>query len=229
MKLRSVKLSCALVFGQLRHVIDCTRELMPKYPSPCFAPCSSSPPVVTRLCLWPVQRGRRSNSQQGAHVGFLSRALSATPCGVVVDIKRPACPLPSSVSSECPRSPSLFLLPFFPLLPSCSGCVVTVSSHFFFSSSLLPLCLQTEWSRHFVREGPCLGVKTERTSRYLFLLSDTLIVGKPKSLNHYSLKARIKLKHAWLVDEPAVSGGDKKVRCFPHMVVLHLPFDLPLN
>ncbi|EGD72870.1 hypothetical protein PTSG_04599 [Salpingoeca rosetta] len=68
----------------------------------------------------------------------------------------------------------------------------------------------TGWSRFFVRDGPCLGVKTERTPRHLFLVSDMLIVGKHKSLNHYSLKARVKLKHAWLVDEPPVSGGDRE-------------------
>jgi hypothetical protein len=57
--------------------------------------------------------------------------------------------------------------------------------------------------RVFVREGSVMFFRMEMKQRYFFLLSDLLIVGKPKTSDTFKLKATVKLQDAWV--HPSVS------------------------
>lgn len=70
------------------------------------------------------------------------------------------------------------------------------------------------FSRYLIRDGPITAVKSEPSlkRRHVYLISDQLLVGRPRHHGSCTLKARLRLKYAWVDSSPTVLGVAEQVR-----------------
>ena len=70
------------------------------------------------------------------------------------------------------------------------------------------------FSRYLIRDGPITAVKSEPSlkRRHVYLISDQMLVGRPRNHGSHTLKARLRLKYAWIDSSPTVPGIPEQVR-----------------
>ena len=68
-------------------------------------------------------------------------------------------------------------------------------------------------ARKLVHEGvvKAIAKTSDLRARYLYLLSDMLLVGKPRGENSYKLKAQLFLADSWINPNPSGSHSVRKV------------------